>query len=256
MRIVSLEENCWLCVAGLLLAVVMASQLPAATLVRNGQARAVVVVPNTPDDHERRAAKDLVDYVAKMSGATLAEANLAEGQLAGFLADAKANGRAAVVFGRLALPQVRGLLGARAQVRGAFALRVTKHTVWAAGPVEGTYYAAIELLEQLGCRWFMPGEFGTVVPALKTVQEQETVQAPSFPSRWFQMPDRDWQMRVRCGGDDRRNVRHDRGLHRDARGPDADRFPGGPGGAGPLRRRRAEADGHAARPDVLKPTLP
>ena len=69
MRSVSPEENCWLCVAGLLLAVVMAPQLPAATLVQNGQARAVVVVPDTPDDHEQRAAKDLADYVAKMSGA-------------------------------------------------------------------------------------------------------------------------------------------------------------------------------------------
>src|SRR5437868_5533605 len=48
----------------------------------------------------------------------------------------------------------------------------------------------------------MPGDLGTVIPEKKTitVAEQETVQAPSFASRWFQMPDRDWQVRVRCGG--------------------------------------------------------
>jgi hypothetical protein len=57
-------------------------------------------------------------------------------------------------------------------------------------------------LEQLGVRWFLPGPLGTVIPESKTLtlKEQESVQAPSFPSRWFQMPDRDWQVRVRCGG--------------------------------------------------------
>ena len=48
----------------------------------------------------------------------------------------------------------------------------------------------------------MPGDLGTVIPKTKTIEvkEQLTVQSPSFPSRWFQMPDKDWQVRVRCGG--------------------------------------------------------
>ena len=34
---------------------------------------------------------------------------------------------------------------------------------------EGTLFGIYELLEQIGVRWFMPGELGTVIPAAKTV---------------------------------------------------------------------------------------
>ncbi|NJR66329.1 MAG: polysaccharide deacetylase family protein, partial [Leptolyngbyaceae cyanobacterium CRU_2_3] len=63
-----------------------------------------------------------------------------------------------------------------------------------AGIEQGTLYGVMELLEQQGVRWFMPGDLGTVIPQKKTitVAEQETVQSPSFPSRWFQMPNKDW----------------------------------------------------------------
>ncbi|NQU09463.1 DUF4838 domain-containing protein [bacterium] len=177
--------------------------LPAATLVAAGQARAVIVLPAAPDEHEQRAANDLAEYLGRMSGAEIATNLVDATGLAAFLAAAKTKNQVPIVLGRLALPQLQPLLGDRAAVGGAFALRVTPAAVFAAGPVEGTYYAAIELLEQLGCRWFMPGDLGTVVPSLKTVtvRDQETVQAPSFRDRWFQMPDRDWQMRVRCGGE-------------------------------------------------------
>ncbi|MHB0935589.1 MAG: DUF4838 domain-containing protein [Armatimonadota bacterium] len=182
---------------------VLAAGLPwAATLVKDGKATAVIVLPAQPDNHEKLAAKDLADYVAKMSGATLEVKNLDAAGLDAFLGEAKKQGQRAVVLGSLALPRLQGALGDKAAVRGAFALQADNSTVYAAGNVEGTYYAVIELLEQLGCRWFMPGDLGEVVPALKTidVRAQTTVQAPSFPSRHFQMPDRDWQARVRCGG--------------------------------------------------------
>src|SRR5262249_49928111 len=83
-----------------------------------------------------------------------------------------------------------------------FVLRASKDNVLIAGLDQGTYFGVLELLEQQGVRWFMPGDLGTVIPERKTitVAEQETAQAPSFPSRWFQMPDKDWQQRVRCGG--------------------------------------------------------
>ena len=182
--------------------VLAAGMLQAATLVKDAKATAVIALPAQPDDHEKLAAKDLADYVAKMSGATLEVKNLEAAGLNAFLADAAKQGQTAVVLGTLALPQVQKALGDKAQVRGAFALQADKTTVYAAGHTEGTYYAVIELLEQLGCRWFMPGDLGEVVPALKTVdvKAQTTVQAPSFPSRHFQMPNREWQARVRCGG--------------------------------------------------------
>lgn len=181
----------------------LAAGMPwAATLVKDGKAAAVIALPALPDEHETLAAKELTGYVAKMSGATLEVKNLDAAGLDAFLADAKKQGQTAVVLGKLALPHLQGALGDKAAVRGAFALQADQATVYAAGNSEGTYYAVIELLEQLGCRWFMPGDLGEVVPALKRVDvtAQTTVQAPSFASRWFQMPDKDWQLRLRCGG--------------------------------------------------------
>lgn len=183
---------------------VLAAGMPrAATLVKDGKAAAVIALPAQPDKYETQAAKELTDYVAKMSGATLEVKNLDAAGLNVLLADAAKQGQTAVVLGKLALPKLQAALGDKAAVRGAFALQADKTTIYAAGNTEGTYYAVLELLEQLGCRWFMPGELGEVVPSLKTVdvKAQTTVQAPSFPSRHFQMPNTEWQDRLRCGGE-------------------------------------------------------
>ena len=66
---------------------------------------------------------------------------------------------------------------------------------------EGTLFAAYELLEQLGVRWFMPGELGTVIPKAATVglRRQTTIQSPSFGARWMDA-DKTWCRRMRLGG--------------------------------------------------------
>lgn len=173
--------------------------LPAATLVKSGQPAAVLAVPAQPDDAEKLAAKELADHLEKMSGAKLETATVDAKEVGDFLAKCKAAGRVPIFLGR----NVRERLSLPATaVRGAFALHVTADAVMIAGVEEGTHFGVMELLEQLGCRWFMPGDLGTVIPQLKTVdvRVQQTAQSPSFPSRWFQMPDKDWQVRVRCGG--------------------------------------------------------
>ncbi|MFA6107960.1 MAG: DUF4838 domain-containing protein [Candidatus Latescibacterota bacterium] len=56
------------------------------------------------------------------------------------------------------------------------------------GPYHGTEYAVYDFLRGLGVRWFMPGDFGEVVPRLKTIAipEQHVVQKPDFPMRnWW-----------------------------------------------------------------------
>jgi hypothetical protein len=175
-----------------------AAPAPAATLVRDGKAVAVVALPPAPDAAETLAARELVDHVAKMSGAKLETVTVDPKDLHTFLGKTTA----AVVLGRAALPKLEKALAAKGTVGGTFVLRATADHVLAAGVGDGTHFAVCELLEQHGVRWFLPGDLGTVIPELKTVtvKEQETAQAPSFPSRWFQMPDRDWQVRVRCGG--------------------------------------------------------
>ena len=52
-------------------------------------------------------------------------------------------------------------------------------------PYRGTRYAVCEMLNRLGVRWFMPGEFGEVVPAKDAIAVEEMVirESPSFPIR-------------------------------------------------------------------------
>jgi len=180
---------------------VLASLFPAfagaVTLVREGQSRAVIVTMPQPDAFEARAVGELAKHLEKISGAQISTATVVADQLPAFLADSKAKDLTPILIGRIA-----PIRPTKAD-RGAFLLQVTKDSVMIAGHGEGPAYGVSELLEQLGCRWFMPGDLGTVIPSLKTISlaEQTTEQVPSFPSRWFQMPDRDWQERVRCGGD-------------------------------------------------------
>jgi hypothetical protein len=186
----------------LLLGLTLAATLPAATLVRDGRATAVVALPPQPDEFESLAAGELIEHVAKMSGAKLETATVDAAGVDEFLARAKKDGRAVVFIGRSVAGKVEKLLGAKSQQRGAFALKATDDAVMIAGSGEGPAYGVGEMLEQQGVRWFMPGDLGTVIPDKKTitVTPQETVQAPAFPSRWMQMPNKDWQVRVRCGG--------------------------------------------------------
>jgi hypothetical protein len=175
---------------------------PAATLVLDGKPVAVVVLPADANDTEKLAARELVAHVEQMSGAKLDTATVAPKDVDAFVAKARADGKVPVLIGRTAWPRLEQVVHAKSKTPGTFALRATRDLALVAGIDQGTYYGVCELLEQQGVRWFMPGDLGTVIPERKTVAvaEQETVQAPSFPSRWFQMPDKDWQVRVRCGG--------------------------------------------------------
>ena len=74
--------------------------LQAATLVKDGQATAIIALPLQPDDHEKLAAADLVEHVAKMSGATLEVVNLDAAGLNGFLTTAVRQDKTAVVLVR------------------------------------------------------------------------------------------------------------------------------------------------------------
>lgn len=181
----------------------MVSFVHAATLAKDGQAVAVIAVPAAPDADEKRAVADLTEYVEKMAGAKLETVTVEAQDYEAFRTKTQQAGKTPVFIGRNVLPQLQKELGEKSKTRGAFALKADKNSVLIAGNGEGTYYGVLELLEQQGVRWFMPGDLGEVVPTLKTIEvkDQSTVQAPSFPSRWFQMPDRDWQARVRCGGD-------------------------------------------------------
>lgn len=184
----------------LLLVIAWAEQLPAAVVAKDGKAKAVIGVSDTAGEFEKLAAKELAGTLQKICGSPFEQVSVAAADAPAFIKKTKAAGQTSILIGSLA---ERGLAKKLGDLpRGALVLQVDDDTVRITGVEEGVYYSAIELLEQLGCRWFMPGDLGEVTPELATinVKAQQTVQAPSFPSRWFQMPDKDRQMKVRCGG--------------------------------------------------------
>ena len=193
----------------LLLLVVGRSAVTSAdmVLVENGQARAVIVVPaeaakvipestiGNPSpaelaDKVAAAARDLQVYIQKMSGAELPI--VGDDQLApeGTL----------ILLGRSNLTAKydaeipSGLTNTRDE-EGYAILADGDLLVLAGndeGPYHGTEYAVSSFLHRLGVRWYMPGDFGEVVPKLETivVGDIREISRPDFKMRnwwthWF-----------------------------------------------------------------------
>ena len=165
------------------------------TLIDGRQPLAALVLPPHPHEDEELAARELREHLRRMSGVQLP---LVEG-------DAP-DGLVPVRLGLELRPEAEQLIRTRSDDRAAFLLEVTAEGVTLAGLTpEGTLFAAYELLEQLGCRWYMPGELGTVVPRRTrvTAAAQRTVRFPSFAARNLQAVTRalPWYRRQRLGGD-------------------------------------------------------
>ena len=188
---------------GLLLAclAITNTELWAVTLVKEGKPQAVIIIPVEPTEDETLAQTELIEYLEKMSGAKVPSETVELNKVNALVKKSQADGHVPILIGRAAGEKAVQQKG-EALPRGSLVLDVAENKVLVTGPEEGTYYSAIEILEQLGCRWFMPGDLGMVIPKRKTIElaQHQTVQIPSFESRWFQMPDKDWQKRNRCGG--------------------------------------------------------
>jgi len=187
-------------VSALLLTLLLTQSVQAAntvTLVSNGQANAVIILPDEADKDHSAAAKDLQTHIATMSGVSL-----------DVLPAANAGDKRITIVVGSTDTTLTALLGDAPDV-GAFALVVKSDSIALHGASSrAVRFAATELLEQLGCRWFMPGDIGAVIPQSKTVtlKVQRTIQSPSFYSRWLQASHLgqagvDWQARMRCGGE-------------------------------------------------------
>ena len=163
-------------------------------LVRGGTPASVLVLPKEPHADEQLAARELQDHIEKMSGAKVP-----------MVTGKAAAGLTPIMIGLASAPEARAAVEAVSTDPAAFWLAVTPNGIRVAGlSPEGTLFAAYELLELLGVRWYMPGDLGTVVPKRATVALKpiEKVCAPSFPSRHLQtvyqgLP---WYRRQRLGG--------------------------------------------------------
>ncbi len=163
-------------------------------LVNNSQTRSVIVLKTGAHAQEQQAAKELQEYLQKISGSTVAIAAQPQaGQLPIRIGEAAAT------------PQLLQAIKAKGNDPASFALQADNNGIRIVGlSPEGTLFGTYELLEQLGVRWFMPGELGTVVPQSKTlrVAPQQTIQTPSFAGRWMNAGNnyKEWGKHLRMGG--------------------------------------------------------
>ena len=139
-----------------------AAAKPAFWLAQDGKPKATIIIAANAIDTNQEAAELLQEYVRKISGATLPIAD-----------DSKAVEGAKVLIGRskfvdqLKLNIPNGHTNAFAE-EGYIIKQIGDQLVLAGNdnrpsPVyKGSLFAVIEILQRLGCRWYMPGEFGEV----------------------------------------------------------------------------------------------
>lgn len=135
------------------------------SVVRDGQPIASVMVSADAAELEKAAAADLVKYVEMMSGARLPLLAIAPGT--------RAPAGPAILVGRIALAEDRTLarrLEAAAKKKpilgaDAIVMRRSGSRLFLAGTSDRShYYAVARLLQDWGCRWYLPTDFGEVVP--------------------------------------------------------------------------------------------
>ncbi|HVF10716.1 MAG TPA: DUF4838 domain-containing protein [Abditibacteriaceae bacterium] len=184
------------------------------TLVRNGVAQAAIYVSpdvmaadqpiaqaatpvqqraETDRRRLRESVKDLALYLKKMSGASLEVLSSTP---------ARKDKRVPIYIGSLA-SQKFGAGKVRAPYEQGFRVVAGKSGVGLLGESDlATSYAIYELLDRLGCRWYLPSEMGEVVPRLKTISlpamDFSSAPATIFRSIWY--ADDDFKRRNRLGG--------------------------------------------------------
>jgi hypothetical protein len=149
---------------------VLAPAAPAVTLVQDGQARALVVLPDNPSPAVRQAARILQDHVRQISGAVLPLH--AESKLTGMPSAEQpwilvGEGRRA---GQLGFSTDKlGPGGVLLQARGPVLALLGTDGRTPADPHGTTYAVTLFLEDQLGVRYLWPGELGNVVPRRATL---------------------------------------------------------------------------------------
>jgi len=170
------------------------SNAKAITLVEDGAPRATIVVaqnavePNKDDASAQKisiAAKDLQDYIRKISGATLPIAGDGSTPAGGliFVGQSKLTAPFKTDIPSGLTPQ-RNEEGFLIQSRGESLVLAGND----AGPYHGTEYSVYNFLNRLGVRWFMPGEYGEYFPSQKTVRvaDMTVKEKPDFRMRnWW-----------------------------------------------------------------------
>ena len=192
---------------------VAAEEVP---LIRDGEARAVICVPErvmAPDDprirvdpprlpkvvpeYQRRrlreSVRDLARGLEEMSGAAV---DVIIGK------KAPSDDRTPILIAELA-QAVFGPPKKTYPYKQGFRVVVSLSGVGLLGESDlATSYAVYEVLDRLGCRWFMPTELGEVIPESQTVTlpVMDFSSAPGTIYRGIWQCDEDYKRRNRMGG--------------------------------------------------------
>ena len=162
-------------------------------LVRDGQGQGAIVVAAQANPKASGAAQELQRYLERISGARLP---IVTDQ---FFQDAPEAG-VRICVGPSSLTEAAGVqvpsgLTPERREEGFVIVSRPGLLVLAgndAGPYHGTEYAVYDFLHRLGVRWYMPTEFGEIIPerATITVPLVEVEQRPDFILRdwWSQSP--------------------------------------------------------------------
>ncbi|MCX5659387.1 MAG: DUF4838 domain-containing protein [Planctomycetota bacterium] len=141
----------------------------------------------------RESVKDLALYLGKMTGVAVPI------HLRPPTNDEKA---VPILIGALAEPRF-GAITMNTDFKQGYRLAVSGKGVGLQGETdEGTSYAVYELLDSLGCRWYIPGALGEVIPSLKevTLSKMDRKEAPGTVSRNIWYADDAFKRRNRLGG--------------------------------------------------------
>lgn len=184
-------------------------------LVDNGQPRAVIHVParllddaaKNPEpagiwstlkaeDNRRRLRASVQDFAAVLERISGAKIDVVAGK------PPAGSKRLPILIGELAA-EVYGQPQKSFPYQQGFRLVVSSKGLGLSGESDlATSYALYTLLDQLGCRWFMPSPLGEALPSTKTiaVKEQDLSTGPGTIYRGVWYCDNDFARRNRCGG--------------------------------------------------------
>jgi len=170
---------------------------PRVTLVKEGQAAAAIYVAERVMKGEptrlRSSVEDLARCLEKMSDAKV------EIVIGAPKADDK---RLPILIGELAEERF-GPPKKKEPYKQGLRLVVSRKGIGLLGESDlAASYAIYELLDRLGCRWYMPSEMGEVIPkaATVTVEEMDLSSVPYTIYRGIWYCDEDYKRRNRLGG--------------------------------------------------------
>lgn len=163
---------------------------PQAAIVTESAAVARILVSAEPSFLEDFAARELQDYILRISGASLPI--VVEGEAS---ADCFA-----LAIGATNAADAAGIVpDERVMGRDGFTMRSDGEALVIRGSNDlGTLFGVYELLERhFGVRWYMPGEIGEVVPEAETLSlgQIDLTFKPSFRVRW--VGDGEWGLHQR-----------------------------------------------------------